>query len=170
MATTKLAQRTLTHKDALLYAVLTCSFILITAIVIWTKTISFRPLIQDLRLVDAVKVADVLDLQKITYYADFKSHMLYVDESHTQAARLALARAGFVFDTPHDGSLNALPIACKALETEQDRQGLRPIYEQPWFMAVLKLIAGTLIILVFILAVVRPALKALINGTSQNTQ
>ncbi|KZW99746.1 hypothetical protein JL49_15415 [Pseudoalteromonas luteoviolacea] len=98
VANTKWTQRTLTHKDAILYAVLTCSAMLVTAIIIWAKTPNFRPLIDDLSLVDAVKITDVLDMQKIAYYADIESHMLYIDEKHTQDARLALARAGFVFE------------------------------------------------------------------------
>ncbi|KZN30507.1 hypothetical protein N480_06000 [Pseudoalteromonas luteoviolacea S2607] len=170
MANTKWTQRTLTHKDAILYAVLTCSVMLITAIIIWAKTPNFRPLIDDLRLVDAVKITDVLDMQKITYHADVESHMLYIDERHTQNARLALARAGFVFEYPKHESFSALPKACAELESQLGQYASMPIWQQPWFMSVLRLIMGTLIIIIFIVAVVRPALSALIHGTVPNEQ
>ncbi len=41
-----------------------------------------------------------------------------------------------------------------------------PIWEQPWFMKVLKLVMGALVIIVLILAVVRPMLKRLIYPDS----
>ncbi|OCQ23600.1 hypothetical protein A7985_06560 [Pseudoalteromonas luteoviolacea] len=170
MANIKWTQRTLTHKDAILYAVLTCSAMLITATIIWVKTPNFRPLIDDLRLVDAVKIADVLDMHKIAYYADVKSHMLYIDEQHTQNARLALTRAGFVIEYPKHASFSALPKACAELESQFGQTAKIPIWQQSWFMSVLRLIMGTLIIIIFIVAVVRPALRALIYGTVPNEQ
>ena len=52
----------------------------------------YRPSIQDMRLVDPVKIADVLDQERIYYYADVKNHMLYVNQEQSELGRVSFAK------------------------------------------------------------------------------
>jgi flagellar biosynthesis/type III secretory pathway M-ring protein FliF/YscJ len=47
-----------------------------------------------MRLVDSVKISDVLDQERIYYYADVKNHMLYVNQDQSELARVSLAKIG----------------------------------------------------------------------------
>jgi len=71
-------------------------------IVKWANVDSpvYRPLIQDMRLVDSVKIADVLEKERIDYYADVKNHMLYVNQEQSELARVSLAKIGIVIEYP----------------------------------------------------------------------
>ena len=78
------------------------SLIIAIFVIIWAKTESpvYRPLIQDMRLVDSVKIADVLDQERIQYRADVTNHMLYVNQAQSQLARISLAKIGYVIEYP----------------------------------------------------------------------
>lgn len=59
-------------------------------------------------LIDAVKISDILDQGGITYYADIKSHMLYVNQDQSELARIQLAKIGIVIDYPAVSTHNDL--------------------------------------------------------------
>ena len=44
------------------------------------------------------------------------------------------------------------------------------IWEMPWFMNVIKLVLTGLVLQVYFLAIARPALKAIIHGSKDDTQ
>ncbi|WP_337881113.1 flagellar basal-body MS-ring/collar protein FliF [Rheinheimera sp.] len=71
-----------------------------------------------------------------------------------------LLQGGIGFDVQRGDTIEvvSVPFAREALITEEEP----PIYEQEWFMRMMKLLVGTLIIIVLILAVIRPMLKRLI--------
>ncbi|MGY8898470.1 MAG: hypothetical protein ACKVI8_10595 [Paraglaciecola sp.] len=123
----------------------------------------YRPLIQDMRLVDSVKIADVLDQERIYYYADIKNHMLYVNQEQSELARVSLAKIGIVIEYPkismHTDLHKAYDefIKQKKLDEETGK-----IWQRPWFFKLLKLVIGALVIIILILAVVRPALASII--------
>lgn len=123
----------------------------------------YRPLIQDMRLVDSVKIADVLDQERIYYYADIKNHMLYVNQEQSELARVSLAKIGIVIEYPkismHTDLNKAYDefIKQKKLDEETGK-----IWQRPWFFKLLKLVIGALVIIILILAVVRPALASII--------
>lgn len=152
----------LTAKDYKLLAVLAISVIIAILIIKWSREPEYRPLVQDMRLVDAVKIVDALDLEEIPYKADIKNHILYVSEERSDEARIALARVGFAFDYPPASSLSSLPEACEVLKDSATEKPIKPIWEQIWFMRLMKLVMGGLVIIVLIVAVVRPALKSII--------
>ena len=143
---------------ALVICIAICIFILL-----WAQQPGYRPLVQDIRLADAVKVADVLDQNRIGYYTDIQSHMIYVLEDHNVSARIALARAGIEIDYPNRVNQPSLYEVCeKALPSDKKAKELLPLWEQPWAMRALRLIMGGLIIITLILAIVRPMLRQLI--------
>ncbi|QSX42227.1 hypothetical protein [Shewanella cyperi] len=123
----------------------------------------FRPLIQDMRLVDSVQIADVLDQEQITYYADVKNHMLYVNQEQTELARVSLAKIGIVIEYPeitkHSDLNKAFDEFVKQKKTNEETE---KIWQRLWFFKMVKLVMGALIIIVLILSVVRPALREII--------
>jgi len=155
----------LTKKNKIL-AVLGVSLIIAIYIIAWAndKTPIYRPLIQDMRLVDSVKISDVLDQERIYYYADVKNHMLYVNQEQSELARVSLAKIGLVIDYPeivkHD-DLNKAYAEFVKQQKESEISG--PIWQQLWFLQVIKLAMGALVVIVLILSVVRPALKEIID-------
>lgn len=134
-------------------------------IVKWSRTDEpeYRPLVQDMRLVDAVKIADVLDKSEIDYFSDVKNHMLYVNQNQSVQARIELAKIGIVIEYPkiseHEDLHEAYSQLSKNLERERTNG---PFHEQPWFLKVIRLIMSVIIIIVLILSIVRPALAALL--------
>ncbi|MAD88806.1 MAG: hypothetical protein CMK64_03820 [Pseudoalteromonas sp.] len=78
------------------------SLIIAIFVIIWAKSESpdYRPLIQNMRLVDSVKIADVLDQERIQYHADVKNQMLYVNQAQSELARISLAKIGYVIEYP----------------------------------------------------------------------
>ena len=131
--------------------------------IVWSRQPDFRPLVQDLRLTDAVKISDILDQQSVRYYADIKSHILYVDRQHIIEAKIGLAKAGIVIDYPNIKLNEDLNESFEQLEAQmKDKKLDAPLYQQDWFQPLVKLISSMFVIITLILGVVRPALKALI--------
>ncbi|KZN48584.1 hypothetical protein [Pseudoalteromonas luteoviolacea] len=134
-------------------------------IIQWAKEDSpvYRPLIQDMRLVDSVKIADVLDQEHIYYYADVKNHMLYVNQEQSELARVALAKIGIVIEYPqitkHTDLNKAYDEFIKQTKAEEENG---KVWERPWFFKLVKLVMGATIIIVLIFTVVRPALASII--------
>ena len=157
-------------KEHKLLLVLSISMLLAIFVVKWANEDSpvYRPLIQDMRLVDSVKISDVLDQERIHYYADVKNHMLYVNQEQSELARVSLAKIGFVIEYPEITKHNHLNkaydefIKQKKLEEETGK-----IWQRPWFFKLVKLVMGTLVIIVLILAIVRPALASIIYDESE---
>ncbi|MDK1286314.1 hypothetical protein [Pseudoalteromonas umbrosa] len=126
-----------------LLLVLASSVIFAVLIIVWARqdNPTFRPLVQDMRLVDAVLIADVLDQERIAYYADVKNQMLYVDQAKTEHARVSLAKVGIVIDYPKINKHSDLGDAYEAfLEQKTREQAKIELWEQPWFMKVARLI------------------------------
>jgi len=154
----------LTKKNKIL-AVLVVSLIIAINIISWANdtTPIYRPLIQDMRLVDSVKISDVLDQERINYYADVKNHMLYVNQEQSELARVSLAKIGFVLDYPEIVKHNDLNKAYAVfIKQQKESEVSGPIWQQLWFLRVIKLAMGALVVIILILSVVRPALKELI--------
>jgi len=85
----------------------------------------------------------------------------YVPRSEAEIANIRRLLQGSVgFDLQRGDVLEVLtlPFTREAVITDV----ALPIYEQPWFLKVLKLVLGALVIIVLIMAVVRPMLKRLI--------
>ncbi|WP_416305779.1 flagellar basal-body MS-ring/collar protein FliF [Neptunicella sp. SCSIO 80796] len=81
-----------------------------------------------------------------------------------QAELLSLRRllqGGIGFDITRGDTLEVVTIPFSRLDEGAIPE--TPIWEQPWFMRVLRLVVGGLVIIVLILAVVRPMLRKLIN-------
>ena len=86
-----------------------------------------------------------------------------VSEPRSQQELLNLRRllqGGIGFDVTRGDSLEVVTIPFSRIDTGAEKK--IPIWEQPWAMRALKLVMGGLIIIVLILAVVRPMLKRLI--------
>lgn len=130
-------------------------------VIIWSRAPEYRPLVQDMRLVNAVKIVDVLDVEEIPYKADIKNHILYVDVLHSDQARLALAKVGFVFDYPNKDTFSSIPQACALLESQEAKEN-RPIHQTEWFFRLVRMTIAALVLITLILVVVRPILKNLI--------
>ena len=73
--------------------------------------------------------------------------------------RLLQGSVGFDLQRGDVLEVISLPFSREDIVVEKET----PIYEQPWFLKMLKLALGALVIIVLILAVVRPMLKRLIN-------
>jgi flagellar biosynthesis/type III secretory pathway M-ring protein FliF/YscJ len=141
------------------------SFMLTIFIIRWAKTDEpeYRPLLSDMRLLDAVKVADILDRTNIDYRADVQNHILYVNKEHSVQARIELAKIGIVIEYPKFVETADLNEAYKKLSQQlSDEANNRPYYQQNWFYKVVKLLLAVLVIIVLILVVVRPALAAIL--------
>ncbi|WP_440906328.1 hypothetical protein ACMZOO_02660 [Catenovulum sp. SX2] len=125
-----------------------------------------RPLIANIELVDAVKVVDVLERENIQYYTNLEAKMISIQSLDMDQARIALARAGIVINYPEVYTVTDPESACMQLEVKMeqahDLDKSRPAYEQPWFARLVRLVMGTVIIIVFITTVVRPLLRELL--------
>lgn len=152
------------YRQVILVAALVICVAISIFVVVWAQEPDYRPLVQDIRLVDAVKIADVLDQNRIHYRAEIHSHMLWVSEEQTIDARIALARAGIEIDYPPIQQRYELAKVCGEFNPAlyQGFEQGAPIWEQTWAMRALKLVMGGLIIIVLILAIVRPMLRSLI--------
>ncbi|BDX07740.1 flagellar basal-body MS-ring/collar protein FliF [Planctobacterium marinum] len=71
-----------------------------------------------------------------------------------------LLQGGIGFDVTRGDSLEVVTIPFSRIDTGLEKEV--PLWEQPWAMRALKLVMGGLIIIVLILAIVRPMLKRLI--------
>jgi flagellar M-ring protein FliF len=65
------------------------------------------------------------------------------------------------FDMQRGDVLEVVTLPFSRLQVDVEQEA--PIYEQPWFLKTLKLVMGAFVIIVLILAVVRPMLKRLIH-------
>ncbi|WP_100655806.1 flagellar basal-body MS-ring/collar protein FliF [Alteromonas flava] len=72
-----------------------------------------------------------------------------------------LLQGGIGFDVTRGDSLEVVSIPFSRMDTGEIVEA--PIWEQPQFMPILKVVVGGLVIIVLILAVVRPMLRKLIN-------
>jgi flagellar biosynthesis/type III secretory pathway M-ring protein FliF/YscJ len=145
--------------------VLGLSLIIAIYVIAWAndKSPVYRPLIQDMRLVDSVKISDVLDQERIYYYADVKNHMLYVNQEQSELARVSLAKIGIVIEYPEITKHHDLNKAyAEFIKQKKEAEVSGPIWQKPWFFKIIKLVMGALVIIILILAVVRPALKEII--------
>lgn len=145
--------------------VLGISVLLAIFVVKWANVDSpvYRPFIQDMRLVDSVKIADVLEQERIDYYADVKNHMLYVNQEQSELARVSLAKIGIVIEYPEITKHTDLNKAYDEFIKQKKREvETGNVWQRPWFFKLVKLVMGALVIIILILAVVRPALKSII--------
>lgn len=152
-------------KEHKLLLVLGISMLLAIFVVKWANEDSpiYRPLIQDIRLVDSVKISDVLDQEGIYYYADVKNHMLYVNQEQTELARVSLAKIGFVIEYPEVTKHSDLNKAYdEFIKQKKELETTGQLWQQPWFLKIIKLVMGALVIIVLMLSIVRPALKEII--------
>ncbi|MBA6381341.1 MULTISPECIES: hypothetical protein [unclassified Colwellia] len=137
-------------------------------VIMWTNEPERRPLIQNILVVDAVKIIDILEVSEIPYTSNLANKMILVNDADMDRARLALAKFGYVVEYPDIKEMMNSNEACSSLEAtlkekEIDKKSNRPLFEQPLFLKTFKLGMGALIIIVLILSVVRPALIALIG-------
>ena len=157
----------ITSRDVSIVIALVISIALAILIITWAQEPQYRPLVQDMRLVDAVKIVDVLEQNDISYHADIKNHILYVNEQQSQEARLHLARIGATIEYPRYEDFGPLPQACLVLdEFKEQADADIPIWQQYWFMRAMRLVVGGIVIIVLILSVVKPMLRALIYPDS----
>ncbi|REL28818.1 flagellar basal body M-ring protein FliF [Thalassotalea euphylliae] len=71
-----------------------------------------------------------------------------------------LLQGSIGFDLQRGDTLEVVTLPFSRIDLGEEEEV--PIYEQPWFMQALKLVMGALVIIVLIVAVVRPMLKRLI--------
>lgn len=124
-----------------------------------------RPLIQNITLVDAVKIIDALEAANISYITNLDNQMILVTDEDMDYARVALARIGIVIDYPDVKQMANASEACDMLETkifEYTNDPNIPITEKPVFIRLVKLMMGALVIIVLIVSVIRPACRELI--------
>jgi flagellar biosynthesis/type III secretory pathway M-ring protein FliF/YscJ len=139
----------------------------------WANEPERRPLIQNILVVDAVKIIDILEVSEIPYTSNLANKMILVNDEDMDRSRLALAKFGYVVEYPDVKEMINSNKACSTLEAtlkEQyiDKKTNRPLFEQSWFLKIFKLGMGALIIIVIILSVVRPALIALIGDDPED--
>lgn len=72
-----------------------------------------------------------------------------------------LLQGSIGFDLQRGDTLDVVTIPFSRVDMGQEE--IVPIYLQPWFMQVVKMVLGGIVILVLILAVIRPMLKRLLN-------
>ncbi len=128
-------------------------------VVRWSKEPSFRPLIQDINMTDAITISDVLDQNKIHYKSDVTSRILYVNQNDSEKARIALAKHGIVIDYPEIAITPDLDEAYnKLLESIENEKLKLPFWEQEWFM---KQVIVLFSVLSLVLFVIRPIISYL---------
>ncbi len=135
------------------------------SIVLWSQEPMYRPLIDDISIVDASRAIDLLELERIEYSVDIHNRILYVDSSLSSEARLILAKAGFDMELPNRITLDNL--------SEQEDNLLNCINSsswdsndllyQPWFQSIIKQIFGLISIWLLIICVLRPAIRNVRN-------
>ncbi len=131
-------------------------------IVIWSQDPFYRPLLEDLSVVDASKAVDILEEHDIGYQIDVKEHILYVELQSADLARLKLAKNGF--DVEFNGVEGSTP---QRIEDEllkkcgQVIQFEGKLVNQVWFYSILKELIGVLSVLLIVLCTIRPLLKEL---------
>ena len=99
-------------------------------VIIWSRAPEYRPLIQDMRLVNAVKIVDVLDVKEIPYKADIKNHIWYVDVLH-QTNKASLAKVGFVLIIQI--KMHLVQYHKHVPYLKHKKQENRPIHQTEWF-------------------------------------
>lgn len=152
-------------KEYKLIAIICISLTFAVFIVKWARSDEpeFRPLLQDMRLVDAVEIADVLDRNSIDYFADVESHMLYVNQEQSVQARIELAKIGIVIEYPRVVKEPDLQKAYAELNRSLDEANNNtPVHQQSWFLRLVRLVMGTVVLIVLIITVIRPALAAIV--------
>ncbi len=127
-------------------------------IVLWSQEPMYRPLINDIAVVDASKAVDLLELENIEYSVDVHNRILYVESSLSSEARLILAKAGFDMELPDRVTLKNL--------SEQEDNLLHCINSsswnsdnliyQSWFQSLIKQLLGLVSIWLLIICVLRP--------------
>lgn len=75
-----------------------------------------------------------------------------------------LLQGGLGFDVQRGDALEVVTLPFAKLDVDAEPE--LPIYQQPWFFKMIKLVTSGLVIIVLILAVVRPMLKRLMNPDS----
>ncbi len=90
--------------------------------------------------------------------------MLYVEQEQSELARISLAKVGIVIEYPHITKYNDLNEAYDAL-LKKNIQSTKPVdvWQEVWFLRLMKLFIGGLIIIVIILSIVRPILQEIIG-------
>jgi len=153
-------------KYALLVLFLFICLLIAIFVIVWANEPERRPLIQNITLVDAVKIIDVLEVSKIPYITRLDSQMILVNDEDMERARIALARIGLVIDYPEIKQMANAGEACDLLETkiyEYQNDLNTPFTKQPYFLKLVKLMLGALVIIILIFSVVRPALQELLG-------
>lgn len=153
-------------KQILLCLFLTICLAFAIFVIAWANEPERRPLIQNIALVEAVKIIDALEASQIPYITRLDSQMILVKDEDMDYARLALARIGIVIDYPNVSDIKNAGEACDLLETkifEYSKNPNTPFTEKPYFIKLVKLVMGALIIIVLIFSVVRPTLRALLE-------
>ena len=142
-------------------------------VIMWANEPERRPLIQNILVVDAVKIIDVLEVSGIPYTSNLANKMILVNDEDMDRARLALAKVGYVVEYPDIKEMINSNEACSSLEAtlieqEKENRTNKPLFQQSWFLKLVKLGMGALVIIVLILSVVRPALFALLGGDPED--
>lgn len=160
---------TIVKQITLILAIVICLAIAIF-IILWAQEPEQRPLISNIELVDAVKVVDILENEDIHYQTNLQAKMIFINSQDMDKARLALARVGIVINYPEIQQDITPESACALLADKMDEAKINarqlPVYQQPWFEKITRLLVGMVTIIVLIVAVVRPMLRELIypNG------
>ncbi len=110
-------------------------------------------------IADSVRISDVLDQNKIHYYAEVTSRILYVNQNDSEKARVALAKNGVIIEYPEIFITPDLNEAySKLLESIEDNKSKAPFWEQEWFMKEMIMLFGVLCLALFVF---RPAIAYL---------
>ena len=153
--------RRLSHRQLLIAIISMVGAMFVCIGIVWfAHQPDMRPLINDLTKTDAVLVADVLNQNKVHYYADHQSHMLYVDAMNETRARLALARIGLAVDYPSikETLLSEAELEAKGKQVVDKNE---PFYTNPIFLQLIRFaLAGALMMFV-ILVFMKPILNVL---------
>ena len=122
-------------------------------IVFWAKSPDFRPLINDVRQIDAVKTFDVLEQHGIRYRHETAPPLLLVEDKRWLEARLLLAKNGITTNLPEYQSL------AKEWRKKHYDGKPAPWYESPEINKMVKLLCATLLISVLIIFLMKPLLR-----------
>ncbi|PKI15944.1 hypothetical protein [Colwellia sp. 12G3] len=124
-------------KQILLVIVLTFCLALAIVVISWANEHEKRPLIQDIKLVDEIKIIDALEASNISYVTRLDSQMILVNDEEMDQARLALARIGIVIDYPDVRQMANASEACDVLEAkiyEYANAPNTPLTDKPYFI------------------------------------